>query len=88
MFGSNILTEAICRMVANNNNGFCEVTEQLIRDRIHCYYAEYTKLSPLYTMYGDNEKLEISANGDLMLTLTWKEVHELNTISEQEVVNC
>ncbi len=72
------LNDAIVRMITNHNAGKVKVDEGLIRQRCHCYYAEWTGISPEFKMKGNEHNLEIWEKDTLTLTLQWKEVIELN----------
>lgn len=72
------LNDSIVRMVTNHNAGKANVDEGLIRQRCHCYYAEWSSTSPTFQMKGNEHNLEIWEKDKLTITLQWKEVTELN----------
>ncbi len=78
-------------LIGKNNCGKMELIPSDISMLVKMEKIKYTSLHRNLSIINQSDNyLEITASEDLkpVCSISWKEVHELNTISEQEVVNC
>ncbi len=78
-------------LIGKHNCGKMELTTSDIATLIKMEKLKYPSSNKFLSVINEYEDaLSLTETEDLIpfCSLIWKEVHELNTISEQEIVNC
>lgn len=77
--------EAIIQMITNHNSGLVEVSFSTISGFIHGKFAQYPTITPITTINTSfpNQTMEIIEMDKHTLTLTLKELHELDNGAEE-----
>jgi len=83
--GTGNFNDAIVQMVTNHNEGLVDISFSTITGYVYGRYAQYPTITPITTMNTSYPKgtLEVIENGKHTLTITRKEIHELQPGAEE-----
>ncbi len=84
------LVLTICDLIGKHNSGKIELDAEMIKAMCKLDKIKYSSTNRHlnFTEFENGLSVTNAIDQKPFIVLTWKEVHELNTISEQEIVNC